>query len=73
MAVNGPFATNGVKVRANRHASDILEVPGFKPLKLVAGFEPTKTCREYVEQDCAAALPTFKQHAPALVQAGCEV
>ena len=59
--------------RKNRHESDILEAPKYKPLGLVSGFVPSKTCREYVEQDCAGALPSFRPHAAALVQAGREV
>ena len=59
--------------RKNRHESDILEAPRYKPLGLVSGFVPSKTCREYVEQDCAGALPSFRPHAAALVQAGREV
>ena len=59
--------------RKNRHESDILEAPRYKPLGLVSGFVPSKTCREYVEQDCAWALPSFRPHAAALVQAGREV
>ena len=62
-----------VAQRKNRHESDILEAPKFKPLGLVSGFVPSKTCREYVEQDCAEALPTFRPHAAALIQAGREV
>jgi serine/threonine protein kinase len=41
--------------------------------RLLQGFIPSKTCREYVEQDCAEALPMFRQHCSALVVCGCEV
>ena len=52
---------------------DTPEIQQYKPLGLIAGFKPNKTCREYVEQDCAEALPAFRLHAQALVLYGCEV
>jgi hypothetical protein len=52
---------------------DILEVPQYKPLSLMEDFIPEKTCKEYVEQDCAEALPEFRPHSRALVRFGCEV
>ena len=59
--------------RKDRHEADILEAPKYRPLGLVSGFVPRKTCREYIEQDCANALPSFRPHAAALVQASKEV
>jgi hypothetical protein len=59
--------------RPNRHAVDILEIPQYKPLRLIEGFVPSKTCREYVEQDCTEALPVFRQHSRNLIQCGSEV
>ncbi len=59
--------------RAQRHMLDILEVQQYKPLGLIDGFKPSKTCREYVEQECAEALPVFRPHAQALLHHGCEV
>ena len=56
-----------------RHQSDILEVVQYRPLGIMEGFVPSKTCREYVEQDCAVALPQFSPHMQALVTCGCEV
>ena len=64
---------NSLAQRADRHASDILDAPRPKPLSLMDGFVPLKTCSEYVEQDCAVAFPMFRPHAPSLVRAGCEV
>ena len=61
------------KIRPIRHAVDILEVPQYKPLRLTESFKPSKTCREYVEQDCAEALPAFRQYCQGLVECGCEV
>ena len=52
---------------------DILEPPLCKPLDLKEDFTPLKTCREYVEQDCAEAFPVFRPHSRALVRSGIEV
>ena len=39
-----------------------------KPLDSLENFQPTKTCSEYILQDCAEALPEFKKFAPTLVR-----
>jgi hypothetical protein len=66
-------STTVVARRAKRHMLDSLEVQQYKPLGLMDGFKPSKTCSEYVEQDCAEALPAFRPHAQALLYHGCEV
>jgi hypothetical protein len=48
------------KTRSNRH--DNLNLKQFKPLDLLQDFDPSMTCREYVEKDCAEALPLFRPH-----------
>ncbi len=59
--------------RAYRHSLDILDVSQYKPLSLIDGFKPCKSCREYVEQDCTEALPAFQPFSKALVHFGSEV
>jgi hypothetical protein len=61
------------KIRPNRHNVDIMEPPHYKPLRLIDDFKPSKTCKEYVEQDCAEALPVFRPYCKALVECSCEV
>ena len=61
------------KIRPNRHNVDIMEPPHYKPLRLIDDFKPSKTCKEYVEQDCAEALPVFRPYCRALVECSCEV
>ena len=39
-----------------------MEVPQYKPLSLMEDFKPSKTCKEYVEQDCTKALSEFRPH-----------
>eukprot|EP00291_Cryptomonas_curvata_P014552 CAMPEP_0172154500 /NCGR_PEP_ID=MMETSP1050-20130122/2073_1 /TAXON_ID=233186 /ORGANISM="Cryptomonas curvata, Strain CCAP979/52" /LENGTH=288 /DNA_ID=CAMNT_0012823231 /DNA_START=411 /DNA_END=1277 /DNA_ORIENTATION=- len=65
--------TVGHKIRPIRHEADIFEVPLYKPLSLMEDFKPTKTCRQYVEQDCTDALPAFLPHSRNLVRYGCEM
>ena len=60
-------------IRPNRHNVDIMEPPRYKPLRLIDDFKPSKTCKEYVEQDCAEALPVFRPYCKALVECSCEV
>jgi hypothetical protein len=59
--------------RASRHSSDILESPVFKPLGLSPDFVPQKSCLEYVQDECARALPEIRPLVQALVQAAREV
>jgi hypothetical protein len=59
--------------RASRHSADILESPVFKPLGLSPDFVPQKSCLEYVQDECARALPEIRPHVQALVQAAREV
>ncbi len=40
----------------------------YKPLDPLDGFEPIKTCAEYVLQDCVRALPDFTKFAETLVR-----
>ncbi len=59
--------------RANRHSSDIMESPVFKPLGLSSDFVPQKSCLEYVLDECARALVEIRPHVQALVRAAREV
>jgi hypothetical protein len=60
-------------IRQIRHAVAILDIPQYRPLSMIEGFNPCKTCCEYVEQDCAEALPKFRQHSRALVHSARQV
>jgi len=59
--------------RANRHSADIMESPVFKPLGLSSNFVPQKSCLEYVQDECARAIPEIQPHLQALIQAAREV
>jgi hypothetical protein len=59
--------------RATRHSSDILELPRFKPLGLFFNFVPQKSCLDYVQVECALALPEIEPLVEALITAAREV
>jgi hypothetical protein len=59
--------------RARRHSYDIMDAHVFKPLGLSADFVPHKSCREYLLDECARALPEIRPHAQALAQTAREV
>mmetsp|Transcript_43320 Transcript_43320/g.115888 ORF Transcript_43320/g.115888 Transcript_43320/m.115888 type:complete len:175 (+) Transcript_43320:386-910(+) len=50
-----------------RQACDVDEAPVYKPLDPLEDFTPTKTCAQYVAQDCVQAIPAMQKFAQILI------